>query len=138
MPGVDVEGRDDMNQSREPQSELTCANCSRRLDPTDKFCRDCGLPTTHHAQAQKLAATPPDTGELKRAFAVETELKPFARPEPEVEPEAEETENLTTGSVVRATNPTFAANLASSTLLMVVVIALFALAGLVFLFIAFR
>ncbi|OGO49940.1 MAG: hypothetical protein A2W37_14435 [Chloroflexi bacterium RBG_16_63_12] len=127
-----------MNQSREPQSELTCANCSRRLDPTDKFCRDCGLPTTHHAQAQKLAATPPDTGELKRAFAVETELKPFARPEPEVEPEAEETENLTTGSVVRATNPTFAANLASSTLLMVVVIVLLAIAGLVFLFLAFR
>ena len=127
-----------MNQSREPQSELTCANCSRRLDPTDKFCRDCGLPTTHHAQAQKLAATPPDTGELKRAFAVETELKPFARPEPEVEPEAEETEDLTTGSVVRATNPTFAANLASSTLLMVVVIVLLAIAGLVFLFLAFR
>jgi len=127
-----------MNQSREPQSELTCANCGRRLDPTDKFCRDCGLPTTHHAQAQKLAATPPDTGELKRAFAVETELKPFARPEPEVEPEAEETENLTTGSVVRATNPTFAANLASSTLLMVGVIVLLAIAGLVFLFLAFR
>ena len=133
-----MEGRDDMNQSREPQSELTCANCSRRLDPTDKFCRDCGLPTTHHAQAQKLAATPPDTGELKRAFAVETELKPFARPEPEVEPEAEETEDLTTGSVVRATNPTFAANLASSTLLMVIVIVLLAIAGLVFLFLAFR
>ena len=127
-----------MNQSREPQSELTCTNSSRRLDPTDKFCRDCGLPTTHHAQAQKLAATPPDTGELKRAFAVETELKPFARPEPEVEPEAEETEDLTTGSVVRATNPTFAANLASSTLLMVVVIVLLAIAGLVFLFLAFR
>jgi len=125
-----------MNQ--EPQSELTCANCGRRLDLADKFCRDCGLPTTHHAQAQKLAATPPDTGELKRAFAVETELKPFARPEPEVEPEAEETENLTTGSVVRATNPTFAANLASSTLLMVVVIVLLAIAGLVFLFLAFR
>ena len=125
-----------MNQ--EPQSELTCANCGRRLDLADKFCRDCGLPTARHAQAQKLAATPPDTGELKRAFAVETELKPFARPEPEVEPEAEETENLTTGSVVRATNPTFAANLASSTLLMVVVIVLLAIAGLVFLFLAFR
>ena len=127
-----------MNQSREPQSELTCANCSRRLDPTDKFCRDCGLPTTHHAQAQKLAATPPDTGELKRAFAVETELKPFARPEPEVEPEAEEPENLTTGSVVRATNPTFAANLASSTLLMVGVIVVLAIAGIVLLVLAFK
>jgi hypothetical protein len=123
-----------MNQ--EPQLELTCANCGRRLDPTDKFCRECGLPTPRHGQAQKLAAAPPDTSELKRAFAVEPELKPFARPEPEME--ADEAENLTTGSVVRATNPTFAANLASSTLLMVVVIVLLALAGLVFLFLAFR
>lgn len=124
-----------MNQS-EPSLELTCANCGRRLDPTDKFCRECGLPTPRHAQAQKLAAMPPDTGELKRAFAVEPELKPFARPEPEEETEA--TENLTTGSVVRATNPTFAANLASSTALMVAVIALLAVAGIVFLFLAFR
>jgi hypothetical protein len=125
-----------MNQSQE---DMTCANCGRRLDPTDKFCRECGLPTPRHGQAQKLAATPPDTVELKRAFAVaEPELKPFARPEPEVEPEAEATKALTTGSVVRATSPTFAANLASSTLLMVGVIALLAIAGVVFLVLAFR
>jgi len=131
-----------MNQGQKPQpageSELVCANCGRRLDPTDKFCRDCGLPTVRQAQAQKLAAAPPDTGELKRAFEVGADLKPFARPEPEAESEVEAEEPLTTGSVVRATNPTFAANLASSTTLMVVVIALFAIAGIVFLVLAFR
>jgi hypothetical protein len=131
-----------MDQGHEPQAagstELVCANCSRRLDPTDKFCRDCGLPTARQAQTQKLASTPPDTDELKRAFDVQPDLKPFARPEPEIEEEMEAEEPLTTGSVVRATNPTFAANLASSTVLMVAVILVLALAGIIFIVLAFR
>jgi hypothetical protein len=122
----------------EPEAELVCANCGHRLDPADKFCRECGLPTPRHGQAQKLAAAPPDTAELKRAFVVEPELKPFARPEPEAETGPGEAEELTTGSVVRATNPTFAANLASSTLLMVAVIVLLAVAGMVLLVLAFK
>ena len=131
-----------MDQSHKPEAvenpELVCANCGRHLDPTDKFCRDCGLPTARQARAQKLAATPPDTGELKRAFDVQPDLKPFARPEPKVEDEADAEEPLTTGSVVRATSPTLAASLASSTVLMVGVIVVLAVAGIVFIVLAFR
>jgi uncharacterized membrane protein len=125
-----------MTLNRDPKGppELTCANCGRRLDPTDKFCRECGLPTVRQAQAQKLVPAPPDTGELKRAFEVQPEVKPFARAEPEPEPD----EPLTTGQVVKSTNPTFTANLASSTALMVGVIVVLVIAGVLFLFLAFR
>jgi hypothetical protein len=124
-------------------SELFCENCKHRLDPTDKFCRECGLPTLRRAetQAQVLAAPPPDTGEMQRALDAVPDPRPFLRPAPETDAASvpERTaEHLTTSDVVRATNPTFAAKLASSTTLMVGVMIVLAVAGVFFLVLAFR
>ena len=123
-------------------TELFCENCKQRLDPTDKFCRECGLPTLRRAetQAQVLAAPPPDTGEMQRALDAVPDPRPFLRPASETDaPVPERTaEHLTTSDVVRATNPTFAAKLASSTTLMVGVMILLAVAGVFFLVLAFR
>ena len=117
--------------------EPACENCGQRLYPTDKFCRECGLPTVRLAQAQKRVPAPPDTGEMQRALDAMPDPRPFARQEPEPE-EADEPPEATTGSVVRATNPTFAFRMASSTLLMVGVVIALAAAGIVLLVLAFR
>jgi hypothetical protein len=81
----------------------------------------------------------PDTDELRRALDAAPDPQPFLRPEPDVE-EAVEGEPLaeTTSSVVRATSPTHAFQMAASTLVMVVVIVLLAVAGIAFLVLAFR
>src|SRR3989338_8984621 len=110
------------------QTSLKCANCGQKLDLTDKFCRECGLPTIRRAEmTEKLPVSPPDTQELKRSLDVKAEPKPFVRQEPEPEPDSEQAE--TTGSVVQATSPTFAAGMATSTAIMVGVIVLFAVGG---------
>jgi hypothetical protein len=124
--------------------ELQCANCGQPLDATDKFCRECGLPTVRNATERKLVqAAPPDTAELRRALNVMPDPKPFERLESEDDLSEEPTAPNprapdTTGSVIQATNPTFAAQMASSTLLMVGIIVLLASAGIVLLVMAFR
>jgi hypothetical protein len=122
-----------------PDSEITCANCGQHLDATDKFCRACGLPTPRGVRPHAPDLTP-DTGELRRALDAVPDPQPFARVEPEpVEPElgGEAEAEPTTGSVVRATSPTFAFQLASSTAVMVAIIAVLAIVGVAFLVLAF-
>jgi hypothetical protein len=122
------------------ESDLQCANCGQPLDPADKFCRECGLPTLRRAEAQAQVPTlTPDTDELKRALSPTPEPRPFVREE--VEPTAPASlpaEPLTTSDVVRATNPTFITNLASSTALMVGIIILLAVIGITLIVLAFR
>jgi hypothetical protein len=120
---------------------LRCANCHHALDPTDKFCRECGLPTLHRAQAQRaMPAAPPDTDEFKRMMEVEADPRPFVRSSTGEIPTAEASgeADLTTGSVVRVTNPTQAAQMAASTLLMVGLIVVLAVIGVVLLVLAFQ
>jgi hypothetical protein len=115
-------------------SRPTCANCGQPLDAADKFCRECGLPTMRHAAERKrVPAAPPDTGELRRALNVQPEPRPFAREaEPPPPPE-------TTGDVVRATSPTQAVQMASSTLVMLFGLMLvLAVAGVILLIVALR
>jgi hypothetical protein len=121
-------------------AELRCGNCGQQLDPADKFCRECGLPTLRRAQAQRaIPSAPPDTREFKRALDTPVpEPQPFVRTVsvPEAPPEPQP--DLTTGGVLKATSPTFTTQLAASTLLMVaVVIFLFGL-GVLMLVLAFR
>lgn len=120
-------------------STQTCANCGQPLDVNDKFCRQCGLPTLRQAEAQKrVPVSPPDTGEMKRALDAVPEPLPFLRMESEFEPLEEELPEETTSSVIRATSPTQATRLAGSTLLMVVVIVILALAGVALIVIALK
>jgi hypothetical protein len=122
-------------------AELRCANCQHRLDPTDKFCRECGLPTLHRAHTQRaVPSPPPDTAEFRRAMDVAADPRPFIRETPAsgqgVEPV--ESPDLTTGSVVRVTNPTQAAQMAASTLVMVGLIVVLAVVGVGLLVLAFQ
>src|SRR5678816_2973954 len=111
------------------ESAQTCANCGQPLDANDKFCRQCGLPTLRQAEAQKrIPTSPPDTGEMKRALDAMPEPLPFLRLEPEFEPVEEALPEETTGSVIRVTSPTQATRMASTTLLLVVVIFILAIA----------
>lgn len=119
--------------------ELNCANCGQPLDPSDKFCRECGLPTLRRAEAQAQVPTrSPDTDELKRALDPTIEPRPFLREE--VEPTAPDAplDPLHTSDVVRVTNPTFVANLASSTALMVGLIVVLAVVGILLIVLALR
>jgi hypothetical protein len=129
-------------------AEATCANCGRPLDPNDKFCRECGLPTPRNPARPRVPVAPPDTAELKRAVNAVPDPQPFTRVEPEpeldAEPELEATEAApppagardTTGSAVRATSPTFAMQSASVAMVMLVVIVLMAIAGMILLAVA--
>ena len=121
--------------------EMHCANCGQPLDPADKFCRECGLPTLRRAEAQAQVPTfSPDPNELKRSLEPDLEPRPFLRedgePEPTEPPPSDEP--LHTSDVVRVTNPTFAANLASSTALMVGLIVVFAIIGIALILLALR
>ncbi len=61
-------------------SELQCSNCNSHLDATDKFCRECGLPTVHRAETQRMAAASlPNVAELKRAMDIMPDPAPFER-----------------------------------------------------------
>ena len=123
----------------EAEAQLTCANCGRHLDSADKFCRECGLPTPRRAEQirEQAPVPPPDTQELQRALDVKPEPRPFVREEPEEE-KPDEQDADTTGSVVQATSPTFAASMATSTLVMIGLILILAIGGAVLLFFAFR
>ena len=120
--------------------QLFCENCHQRLDPTDKFCRQCGLPTLRQAQAQKqVPGFPPDTVELKRGFEVQPDPSPFLRTGADMAPDPERmTQTPTTGTVLRATNPTQAFQAASITIIMVGLIIFMVLAGAALLILAFR
>lgn len=117
----------------------TCANCGRPLDASDKFCRDCGLPTARAASARRPApAAPPDTGEMRRALNVQAEPQPFVRVEDAAEDEPPAAPE-TTGDVLRATSPTQAVQMASSTFMMLIgLMVVLAVAGAVLLFLALR
>lgn len=120
------------------ENELFCENCHQQLEASDKFCRQCGLPTLQQAQAQKqVPSLPPDTAEFKRNMDTLPDPSPFLRAEPE-----DASENLpeppTTGSVLRATSPTQTFQSASVTILMVGLIVFMVLAGAALLFLAFR
>ncbi|MCC6191722.1 MAG: hypothetical protein IT318_22055 [Anaerolineales bacterium] len=120
---------------------IYCANCHFRLDLTDKFCRECGLPTVHRAHTQRsIPAEPPDTLEFRRAMEVAADPQPFVRPavDDRMAGGKEEDEALTTGSVVRVTSPTQATRAALSTALMVGLIVVFVVIGLVLLVLAFQ
>jgi hypothetical protein len=119
--------------------ELRCANCNNHLDPTDKFCRECGLPTLHRSETQRLAAaSPPNVAELKRAMDVLADPEPFTRSSDEPMQSQAASPELTTGSVVKVTNPTFAAQMAGSTLLMVGLIVVLVVIGVALIVLALR
>ena len=120
--------------------DLHCANCGRELAATDKFCRECGLPTVRRAQEFKMTPAPPDTGEFRRALAEAEGNTAMPSPAPLEElktapaPPGEET----TGDVVRLTHPTLALPRVTSTAIMLVIVLLLALGGIVFLILAFK
>jgi hypothetical protein len=120
-------------------AELRCSNCNNRLDPTDKFCRECGLPTVHRAEAQRRAAEePPNAAELRRAMDVAADPTPFAGgPGMRSATEGAQPE-LTTGGVLKVTSPTFATQLAASTLIMVGVIVVLVVVGIALIVLALR
>jgi hypothetical protein len=120
--------------------QLFCENCHQTLDATDKFCRQCGLPTLRQAQAHKQVTNlPPDTIELQRNFDVQPDPSPFLRAGGKSASEAETIMHTpTTGSVVRATSPTFAFQASATTIIMVGLIIFMVLAGAAFLILAFR
>ena len=119
--------------------QLFCENCHQQLDPTDKFCRQCGLPTVRQAHAQKYVPDfPPDTDELQRNFDVQPAPSPFLQTGEEAAQNQETIlQTPTTGTVLHATNPPHTVQLASTTIIMVGLIifmvlaaaALFILAG---------
>jgi hypothetical protein len=119
-------------------AELKCSNCDHALDVSDKFCRECGLPTLRRAQQQHAAVVePPDTHEMRRALDAVPDPRPFQRPG--ITAPTGTTRDETTSSVVQVTNPTFAASwLAGPSLVMVGLMILFALGGIVLLVLAFR
>jgi hypothetical protein len=120
-------------------TDLQCANCNQRLDPTDKFCRECGLPTVHRSETQRqAAATPPNAEEMKRAMDVAADPRPFERPVEQTEAMPPMRPELTTGSVVKVTSPTFAAQMAGSTLLMVGLIVVLVVIGIGMIVLALR
>ncbi|MBP7694583.1 MAG: zinc ribbon domain-containing protein [Anaerolineales bacterium] len=120
---------------------ITCGNCGRPLDGSDRFCRECGLPTVRQAGERhrvpvldtQPGAAPPDTRELRRAFNVQ------ARPAWRAADPADTAPPETTSDVVRATSPTQAVRMASSTLLMLIGLMVFlAAAGVILLWVALR
>ena len=120
-------------------TDLRCANCDQHLDVTDKFCRECGLPTVHRAETQRLAAAaPPNADEMKRAMDVQPGTTNFAQPVDTAQNQRTAGPDLTTGSVVKVTSPTFAAQMAGSTTLMVGLIVVLGLVGLVLIVLALK
>lgn len=116
---------------------LSCANCGQILEATDRFCRECGLPTLRQAARPRVPAAPPDTAELQRALEAQPEVTAFIRDEGPTEaapPPAE-----TTGDVLRATSPTQAVQMAASTMMMLVgLMVVLAVAGVILLVLALK
>ena|SRR5688572_13158328 len=125
--------------STETNAELKCGNCGTPLDASDKFCRECGLPTLRRdALLRAVPAVPPDTAEFRRAMDLPPDPKPFLRPEGGAVPEPESSGELTTSGVLKVTSPTFAAQMAGSTLLMVGLIVFLVGLGVLLLVLAIR
>lgn len=128
-----------MSQTGNGAVGLQCANCHHPLDATDKFCRECGLPTLLQAQTQR-AVPPhaPGTPAGRSALEVMPDPPPFVRPAADATRPVEASGELTTGGVVRVTSPTLATQMAVSTVVMVVVIVALVLAGITLLVLAFQ
>ena len=119
--------------------ELSCGSCGQLLDVTDKFCRECGLPTLRRAELQRAVPTmPPDAAEFKRAMDAIPDPQPFVRPASSAAHEPGASADLTTSGVLKITNPTFAFQMAGSTLLMVGLIIFLLGLGVFLLVLAFR
>ncbi len=120
--------------------EVRCANCQQRLDVTDKFCRECGLPTVRRAETQRAvpAVPPPDTQEFRRALDGMPDPQPFVRASPDAPGGSDSGKELTTGSVLRVTSPTFATRAAMSTLFMIALILFLVGLGVLLLVLAVR
>lgn len=118
---------------------LLCGSCGQALDATDKFCRECGLPTLRRAQLLRaMPEAPPDTDEFKRAMEMAPDPQPFLRSTARVTSDDGGGLELSTSGVLKATNPAFATQMAGSTLLMVgLAVFLFGL-GVLLLVLAFR
>ena len=125
-----------MNKPDSP-SGLQCANCHHPLDATDKFCRECGLPTLRQAQAVR-AVPQHSPGAPAPAPEQMPDPQPFVRPAADPTMPSEPHDELTTGGVVRVTSPTLATQMALSTVAMVILILAFLGAGVVLLVLAFR
>ena len=130
---------DTMSPQPAAAPDLNCGSCGQALDATDKFCRECGLPTLRRAELQRAVPTaPPDAAEFKRAMEHAPDPQPFLRAAPGVPAEASGSPELTTGGVLKATSPTFAFQMAGSTLLMVGLIIFLLGMGVLLLVLAIR
>lgn len=119
--------------------DLQCGSCGRALDATDKFCRECGLPTVRRAELQRSTPTaPPDAAEFRRAMDHAPDVQPFLRAAPGAPSETANSTELTTSGVLKVTSPTFAFQMAGSTLLMVGLIIFLLGLGVLLLVLAFR
>ena len=97
------------------------------------------MPTVHRSEAQRLAAEqPPNVAELKRAMEVAADPAPFERVDFQPLPGANTGPELTTSGVLKVTNPTFAAQMAGSTLLMVGVVIVLLVIGVALIVLAVR
>ncbi|MCC7359159.1 MAG: zinc ribbon domain-containing protein [Anaerolineales bacterium] len=125
-----------MTQPDSP-SGLQCANCHHALDATDKFCRECGLPTLRQAEA--VRAVPQHSPGLPSAVTEQApDPQPFVRSATDATSPSEPEAELTTSGLVRVTSPTLATQMALSTVVMVVLILAFMAAGITLLVLAFR
>jgi hypothetical protein len=128
-----------MSQNPIDGAAAKCANCHHPLDATDKFCRECGLPTMRQAQAQRAVPMhAPGTLEPRPGLEVVPDPQPFVRQANDPTMPVEASGELTTGGVVRVTSPTMATQMAISTVIMVALIATFLVVGVSLLVLAFR
>lgn len=119
---------------------LTCSACGQALDATDKFCRECGLPTLHRAEAHRRATElpPPNVAELRQALDGDPAPRPVPAPGPGLPLVPAGPQEPTTGSLLKVTSPTTATRLAGSTALMLVIILALAAAGVLMFVLALR
>jgi hypothetical protein len=116
-----------------------CANCRQPLDATDKYCRECGLPTLRQATAQRAVPThAPGMPVARLGLEVMPDPQPFVRHAGDATRPVEASGELTTGGVVRVTSPTMVTQMGLSTVLMVGLIVLLAVGGVILLVLAFR
>ena len=97
------------------------------------------MPTVHRSETQRQAAEqPPDAAELKSAMDVATGPAPFEGAVDQRMRGANTGTELTTGGVVNVTSPTFAAQMAGSTLLMVGVLIVLLVVGVTLIVLALK
>ena len=115
-----------MSQTQSDGGAQPCANCHHTLDATDKFCRECGLPTLRQAQAQPAVPMhPPGTLEPRPGLEVVPDPQPFVRQAPDPTLPVEASAELTTSGVAWVTSPPMATPMAISTVIMAALIATF-------------